>query len=105
MSRKRGSLIQDSIHSFIISFILLLLCSTSSEPTEPGVIRSSIESGIRTVRETYNDAVQAVKEQKKPVDEFVSTGIEHSQCKCKWRPVEQLKVTNGPMKLQLFMIS
>lgn len=44
------------------------------------MIRTSIESGIKAVRETCSDAVKTVQEQKKPIDNFVATGIEHSQC-------------------------
>lgn len=52
----------------------------TGEPSESGLIRGSIEGGIKAVRETACDAVRAVQEKKKPIDEFVSTGIEHSQC-------------------------
>lgn len=45
------------------------------------LVRSSIESGIKVVREACCSTVNSVKDKKKPVDEFVSTGVAHSQCK------------------------
>lgn len=55
-------------------------CSGKNAPTEAGAIRTSIEGGIKVVREGCCDVVKAVQVQKKPIDDFVSTGIEHSQC-------------------------
>ncbi|XP_031639202.1 uncharacterized protein LOC116351262 [Contarinia nasturtii] len=46
---------------------------------EPSVMRSSIEGGVKIVRECCCDCVKAVKDKKRPIDEFIGTGIEHSQ--------------------------
>lgn len=55
--------------------------SKSASETEPTIIRSSIEDGVKVVREFCCASVNAVKDKKKPVDDFIATGIEHSQCK------------------------
>lgn len=47
---------------------------------EPSIIRSSIECGVKVVRENACDCVRSVQAQKKPIDDVISTGIEHSQC-------------------------
>lgn len=55
-----------------------------SEPAsdaESSIIHSSIESGVKVVREFGCASVNAVKDKKKPVDDFIATGIGHSQCK------------------------
>lgn len=49
--------------------------------SEPSALKSSIEDGVRVVRESCCDCVKAAKDKKKPIDEFVTTGIEHSQCR------------------------
>lgn len=53
----------------------------SAEPESESIIRSSIEGGVKVVRECCCDCVNSIKDKKKPVDEFVSTGVAHSQCK------------------------
>lgn len=55
---------------------------TSSTPSESNsLIRSSLEGGVQVVREACCDCVKTLKDKKKPIDEFVSTGVGHSQCK------------------------
>lgn len=53
----------------------------SETDDESSIIRSSVEGGIKVVREFGSDCVNAVKDKKKPVDDFIATGIGHSQCK------------------------
>lgn len=57
---------------------------TSDTDDESSIIRSSVEGGIKVVREFGSDCVNAVKDKKKPVDDFIATGIGHSQCKFQW---------------------
>lgn len=52
----------------------------SESEAEPTIVRSSIEGGVKVVREFCCASVNAVKEKKKPVDDFIATGIGHSQC-------------------------
>lgn len=47
---------------------------------EANVVYDTIESGVSEVRKFGCECVNAVKSKKKPIDDFVSTGIEHSQC-------------------------
>lgn len=49
--------------------------------SEPSIVRSSIEGGVKVVRESCCDCVQLVKDKKTPIDEFIATGIGHSQCR------------------------
>lgn len=51
---------------------------------EPSIVRKSVEDGIKVVRETCCDCVNSIKAQKKPIDQFVATGIDHSQCAYKF---------------------
>lgn len=56
--------------------------NTSPTSTESNsMIRSSIEGGVQVVREACCDCVNTLKDKKKPIDEFVNTGVGHSQCK------------------------
>lgn len=55
--------------------------STQEVEEESSVVHSTIQSGVKVVREGCCDCVSTIKAQKKPIDEFVSTGIDHSQCK------------------------
>lgn len=48
--------------------------------SEPSVIHTTIEGGVKVVREACCDCVNSIKDKKKPIDEFVNTGIDHSQC-------------------------
>lgn len=66
----------------------------SLSETESYIVRSSIESGVRVARECCCDCAQAIKDKKKPIDEFVSTGIEHSQCKLIQDSKFNLRTTN-----------
>lgn len=56
--------------------------SSPISPESESLIRSSIESGVRVVREACCESVNMLKDKKKPIDNFVSTGVEHSQCRC-----------------------
>lgn len=69
--------------AFLANFTRWIKCNSraAAVQSEPSVVRSSIEGGVRVVRETCCDCVNSIKDKKKPVDEFVSTGIAHSQCK------------------------
>lgn len=69
------------IQNEIYNFLLHKLYSESASEVEPTIIRSTIEGGVKVVREFCCSSVNAVKEKKKPVDDFIATGIEHSQCK------------------------
>lgn len=53
--------------------------TSEEKPAESSTIRSGIECGVRTVRETCCDCASSIQAQKKPIDDFVSKGIEHSQ--------------------------
>lgn len=66
----------DKQNNFGFSF-----CREKNESTETGVVRGSVENGIKVVRVACCDAIKTIQERKKPIDEFVATGIEHSQCK------------------------
>lgn len=52
----------------------------SESEAEPTIVLSTIEGGVKVVREFCCASVNAVKEKKKPVDDFITTGIGHSQC-------------------------
>lgn len=54
--------------------------SSTSKDVESSVIRSSLEGSVKFVRECCFDCANAVKDKKKPVDEFIAKGIDHSQC-------------------------
>lgn len=53
----------------------------NTAPESESLMRSSIEGGVQVVREACCEFVNALKDKKKPIDEFVSTGVAHSQCK------------------------
>lgn len=55
--------------------------SSSTSPESDSLIRSSIEGGVQVVREACRDCVNTLKDKRKPIDNFVNTGVEHSQCK------------------------
>lgn len=75
-------LISNEINNVKLSFFnILLIFRAAPVQSEPSVVRSTIEGGVKAVRETCCDCVNGIKDKKKPLDEFVSTGIEHSQCK------------------------
>lgn len=65
------------------NYIILysFLPSVSNVKTESRVVRSTLEQGIKVVRECCFDCVKAITDKKKPIDVFVTTGLEHSQCR------------------------
>lgn len=52
-------------------------------PESESIVRSSIEGGVKVVRECCCDCVNSIKKQKEPIDNFVQTGKAHSQCEFK----------------------
>lgn len=60
------------------------ILSVSEPEAESSLVRSSIEGSIKVVREACCDCVNAIKDKKKPVDQFISTGMDHSQCMFRW---------------------
>lgn len=54
--------------------------SVQTAATQPSVVRSSIEEGVKVARECCCDCVKLVKDKKAPIDDFIATGIGHSQC-------------------------
>lgn len=61
------------------------------------MVRSSVENGIKVVRVACCDAVKTIQVRKKPIDEFVATGIEHSQCKFNPTIVKSVHGTPGTL--------
>lgn len=55
--------------------------SSSKSQESDSLIRSSIEGGVQVVREACCGCINTLKDKKKPIDEFFSTGVGHSQCK------------------------
>lgn len=63
------------------SYYILQFHRISTTDSDDSIVRSTIESGVKEVRKVCCDCVTAIKNKKKPVDDFVATGIAHSQCK------------------------
>lgn len=75
-----GGVEKDCSTALFWMFVFHIYSATTADQ-EPSAIRASFEGGVKVVRETCCDTVNAIKDKKKPVDEFIATGIEHSQCK------------------------